>query len=177
MGKGDSNVSFLPPVFEETEKKTVKIQAPEKLLPILPSPPNSQLQPNQGLVVTVFGKKKSSTEQLVNLAEENCLARAVYFESRFRTSEYQNYFASFILGRVRTDGFPKSICGVIYEGASIKHKCAFSFACDGNPDEVLNKALWEQSQAVARNEIAGQVPEYTGSLKVFESETPNIHSN
>ena len=69
-------------------------------------------------------------------AEENCLARAVYFESRSESDLGQLAVAKVILNRVKDPNYPKSICGVVYQGSGSRNSCQFSFACDGLPDDV-----------------------------------------
>jgi spore germination cell wall hydrolase CwlJ-like protein len=59
-----------------------------------------------------------------------CLTQAVYYESRGESRNGQQAVAQVILNRVRHPSFPKSICGVVFQGAK-DGGCQFSFACDG----------------------------------------------
>ena len=57
--------------------------------------------------------------------------------------------ASTPLARTRVPGRPKTICGVVYQGAKHKNRCQFSFACDGVADVVRGKKQWVKALRVA----------------------------
>ncbi|MDH3741766.1 MAG: cell wall hydrolase, partial [Hyphomicrobiales bacterium] len=46
-------------------------------------------------------------------------------------------------------------CGVVYQGASRKNSCQFSFACDGNTDNPKAGKSWNQAQRVASRALNG----------------------
>jgi spore germination cell wall hydrolase CwlJ-like protein len=100
-------------------------------------------------------KQKVIAQRRVRQAEENCLARAVYFEARSETALGQMAVAKVILNRVKAPNYPKSICGVVYQGSNRRNSCQFSFACDGQADDVRQPAAWEQAKTVARRAIEG----------------------
>lgn len=62
--------------------------------------------------------------------ERRCLAAGIYFEARGESTEGQLAVARVILNRVSSKHYPDSICGVVYQGASRKTGCQFSFTCD-----------------------------------------------
>ncbi len=100
-------------------------------------------------------KQKVIAARRVRLAEENCLARAIYFEARSETELGQLAVAKVILNRVKDPDFPKSICGVVYQGSGRRNSCQFSFACDGLPDDVRQPTAWANSKRIALKAIAG----------------------
>ena len=100
-------------------------------------------------------KQKAVAQRRVALAEENCLARAVYFEARSESELGQLAVAKVILNRVKNPEFPKSICGVVYQGSGRRNSCQFSFACDGLPDDVKSASAWARSKRVAQKALAG----------------------
>jgi spore germination cell wall hydrolase CwlJ-like protein len=100
-------------------------------------------------------KQKIIAQRRVRLAEENCLAKAIYFEARSETELGQLAIAKVILNRVKDPVYPKSICGVVYQGSDRRNSCQFSFACDGLPDEVRSKDAWLRSKRVAAKALAG----------------------
>jgi len=61
-----------------------------------------------------------------------CLAQAVYFEAGFQPIEGQRAVAQVVLNRVRDRDFPRTVCGVVYEGWRRRTGCQFSFVCDGS---------------------------------------------
>jgi hypothetical protein len=84
-------------------------------------------------------KQKIVAERRIRLAEENCLAKAVYFEARSESDP----------------NYPKTICGVVYQGSDRRNSCQFSFACDGVADEVKSQEAWDHSKLIAQKAIAG----------------------
>ena len=76
-------------------------------------------------------QKVVAQKRRVRLAEENCLARAIYFEARSESELGQLAVAKVILNRTKDPDYPKTICGVVYQGSDRRNSCQFSFACDG----------------------------------------------
>lgn len=99
--------------------------------------------------------QKAIAMRRVQLAEENCLARAVYFEARSESELGQLAVAKVILNRVADPEYPKSICGVVYQGSGRRNSCQFSFACDGLPDDVKSAAAWANAKRIAQKAISG----------------------
>ena len=86
-----------------------------------------------------------------------CLTQAVYYEAAFEPGEGQMAVAQTVINRMRHPGYPKSICGVIYEGAARSTGCQFSFACDGSLAREPVPALWANAEAVAKRALSGFV--------------------
>jgi spore germination cell wall hydrolase CwlJ-like protein len=89
-------------------------------------------------------------------AEENCLARAVYFESRSESDLGQLAVAKVILNRVKDPAYPNTICGVVYQGSGSRNSCQFSFACDGLPDDVRSPTAWAHARMIAERAMSGE---------------------
>jgi spore germination cell wall hydrolase CwlJ-like protein len=81
--------------------------------------------------------------------QEFCLATAVYFEARDEPLKGQRAVAAVILARTKTPGRPKTVCGVVYEGAWRKTGCQFSFACDGRVDVPRWPERWARAKRSA----------------------------
>jgi spore germination cell wall hydrolase CwlJ-like protein len=116
-------------------------------------------------------KKKSIAQKRVKLAEENCLARAIYFEARSESELGQLAVAKVILNRTKDPNYPKTICGVVYQGSDRRNSCQFSFACDGLADEIKNREAWDRSKRVAHKAMAGDQ-----SIKAIAAAT-NYHAD
>ncbi len=116
-------------------------------------------------------KKKAIAQKRVMLAEENCLARAVYFEARSESELGQLAVAKVIINRTRDANYPKTICGVVYQGSDRRNSCQFSFACDGLPDEIKNKEAWNRSKRIAEKAMSGDQ-----SIKAIAAAT-NYHAD
>ncbi len=82
--------------------------------------------------------------------EMKCLAEAIYFEARSEPERGQIAVAQVVLNRLKNPAYPDTICGVVYQNKHKRNRCQFSFACDGIPDRINEKAAWERSQTLAR---------------------------
>jgi spore germination cell wall hydrolase CwlJ-like protein len=99
--------------------------------------------------------KKAIAQRRVQMAEENCLARAIYFEARSESELGQIAVAKVVLNRVKDPEYPNTICGVVYQGSGRRNSCQFSFACDGLPDDVKSASAWSQAKRLAKKTISG----------------------
>ncbi|MDD1452681.1 cell wall hydrolase [Sphingomonas sp. H160509] len=52
---------------------------------------------------------------------------------------------------------PKTVCGVVYQGANRKTGCQFSFTCDGSQTRRPEHDGWEQARHAARRAMDGYV--------------------
>lgn len=141
------------------EPASVNLQE-EDVAPVKPAVPNLALAPKPDNIAKTFklqeaDKKKVVLRRRIQLAEENCLARAVYFEARSESEIGQMAVAKVILNRVKSPEYPNSICGVVYQGSNRRNSCQFSFACDGLPDDVRQPGAWAQAKSVAQRAVAG----------------------
>lgn len=87
----------------------------------------------------------------------DCLAVGVLYEAGDDT-EGERAVAQVVLNRVRHPAFPKSVCGVIFQGSERSTGCQFSFACDG----AMNRwhptpTAWNRARDVARAALNGSV--------------------
>ena len=87
----------------------------------------------------------------------DCLATAVLYEAGDDTRG-ERAVAQVVLNRLRHPAFPKTVCGVVFEGAERSTGCQFSFTCDGaiarwKPTE----AGWRRAREVATSAFAGSV--------------------
>jgi len=87
-----------------------------------------------------------------------CLAQAIYFEARSEPPEGWVAVADVVINRARDQRYPASICGVVFQGDHRRHKCQFSFACDGLSDRAYNKELWEKAMRLADYKLANISP-------------------
>lgn len=81
---------------------------------------------------------------------EKCLAEAIYFEARGESRQGQMIVGQVILNRVASGRFPDTVCGVVYQNASRRNACQFSFACDGQPEAITEKRAWKTAESQAR---------------------------
>jgi spore germination cell wall hydrolase CwlJ-like protein len=105
------------------------------------------------------------------LTEQNCLAEAMYYEARGEGVEGQEAIAEVIFNRMHSAGYPRSICGVVYEGAELAHGCQFSFTCDGERDHSKSFGPWLRARVLAARILAGyvQLGNTTGGATSFHA--------
>lgn len=95
-----------------------------------------------------------SVERKETLAEaQRCLAQAIYFEARSEPLAGWDAVADVVINRAFSSRYPASICGVVFQGEFRRHKCQFSFACDGLSDRPKNKVLWQRSLRMAGSKL------------------------
>ena len=98
-----------------------------------------------------------------------CLAQAVYYESAREPALGQEAVAQVVLNRLRHPAYPKSVCGVVYQGAARATGCQFTFTCDGSLVHPPPAGMWTQAQAVARRALAGFVVKQVGSATHYHA--------
>ncbi|MEM7665364.1 MAG: cell wall hydrolase [Pseudomonadota bacterium] len=90
-------------------------------------------------LVGVVDAKAEMTEQM------QCLAGAVYFESRGEPLAGQLAVANVVINRAEDRRFPASYCGVVYQRAQ------FSFVKNGRMPRIKTKsAAWKRARAIAK---------------------------
>jgi spore germination cell wall hydrolase CwlJ-like protein len=107
--------------------------------------------------------KASSTRDL------DCLTEAVYYEARGEGAAGQKAVAQVILNRVRHPAFPKSVCGVVYQG------CQFSFSCNGAMRGRRDAGAWNRARGIATDALSGAVMAGVGNATHFH--TVNVSPN
>lgn len=85
-----------------------------------------------------------------------CLATAALYEAG-DDRRGQRAVIQVILNRVRAPGFPKTICGVVYQGSGRTSGCQFSFTCDGSFRRRPVHLGWGAVRRMARQALAGEV--------------------
>jgi len=88
--------------------------------------------------------------------EVSCLAVNIYHEARGESKEGKLAVAFVTLNRVKSNAYPDTVCGVVYQGyhkpswrdetkmVPIRHRCQFSWYCDGKPDIVRDFNIYEE---------------------------------
>jgi spore germination cell wall hydrolase CwlJ-like protein len=99
-----------------------------------------------------------------------CMTQAIYYEAALEPTPGQEAVAQTVLNRVRHPAFPKSICGVIYQGAQLATGCQFSFTCDGSRDRPPVAQFWQRAQSVAERALAGYVMKDVGDATAYHAD-------
>jgi spore germination cell wall hydrolase CwlJ-like protein len=91
-----------------------------------------------------------------------CLAQAVYYEAATEPDQGQAAVAQAVLNRLRDPNFPKSVCGVVFQGSQLPTGCQFSFTCDGSLARQPSADGWARAMAVAKRALNGFVEPSVG---------------
>ena len=115
--------------------------------------------------------RKPLPASIYSADEQTCLATAIYFEARGESRRGQAAVAQVILNRVRNPAYPATACGVVYQNASQRNRCQFSFACDGAKDAIHSRSAWARARKVALDVTQGAefVPEVGSATHYFAS--------
>lgn len=102
-----------------------------------------------------------------------CLTQAAYYEARGEGGDGMRAVTQVVLNRVRHPAFPKSICGVVYQGSGRSTGCQFSFTCNGSMRGAVNRAAWDRARTVASRALSGAVFAPVGNATHFHTTTVN----
>lgn len=88
-------------------------------------------------------------------ADAECLARNIYYEAGAESITGKMAVAFVTLNRMHNPAFPRSACGVVYQGAADgDNVCQFSWACSSMPAIELGSVAWEESKRIAARVLA-----------------------
>lgn len=87
----------------------------------------------------------------------DCLTAAVYYEAAAETARGQAAVAQVVLNRTRHPAYPRSVCGVVFQGAERSTGCQFSFTCDGAMARPPSRSGWTRARSVAERALNGAV--------------------
>lgn len=86
-----------------------------------------------------------------------CLTAAIYYEAASEPDAGQRAVAQVVLNRVAHPAYPKTVCGVVYQGSERPTGCQFSFTCDGALARAPSRMFWLRAENVARQALGGFV--------------------
>jgi spore germination cell wall hydrolase CwlJ-like protein len=99
-----------------------------------------------------FKLGRMSAPTTADPAEEiRCLALNIYFEARGEPEIGKVAVGQVVMNRVADAGFPATVCAVVQQGGeAARHRCQFSWWCDGQSDRPRDWRAWAESREVAR---------------------------
>ena len=87
-----------------------------------------------------------------------CLTTAVYYEARSEPLQGQVAVAQVIMTRVESDEYPDTVCEVVQQGGdSQRHRCQFSYYCDGKDEVMRDLRAKDRAERVAESVLYGGV--------------------
>ena len=101
----------------------------------------------------------------------HCLALNIYFEARSEPRMGMISVAHVVLNRARSPRFPDTVCAVVKDGGEThRHRCQFSWYCDGKSDRPRDDAAWETARSLARAVFWSAIPDPTGDATHYHAE-------
>ena len=98
-----------------------------------------------------------------------CLATAALYEAG-SDERGQRAVLQGVLNRVRRAGSPKTVCGVVYQGATRTPGCQFSFSCDGSRARRPEHAGWAAARHAAQRALSGYVFRPVGTATHYHTD-------
>jgi spore germination cell wall hydrolase CwlJ-like protein len=86
-----------------------------------------------------------------------CLTAAVYYEAAVESTAGQQAVAQVVLNRARHPAYPRTVCGVVFQGQERATGCQFTFTCDGALRRTPSASGWARARRVAEEALAGKV--------------------
>lgn len=84
----------------------------------------------------------------------DCLAAAMWYEAG-GDWDGQRAVAQVVLNRLRHPAFPKTVCGVVFQGSERRTGCQFSFTCDGSMARRPAESAWLRTRKAATSALSG----------------------
>ena len=136
--------------------------------------------PNDELVTNIMGYEPTVENimieppveiSVIDTQELECLSLNIYHEARGESQAGKIAVAHVTLNRMKHHKYPDSICGVVRQGKHyvnwkgntmpVKHKCQFSWYCDGRSDTVHEDNAWTKSIDLAFDVLMGVTADNT----------------
>ena len=92
-----------------------------------------------------------------------CLGRNIYFEAGNQPLAGRIAVGQVTINRRDHGLFPDNICDVVHQGGEKRHRCQFSWYCDGKPDTITDSETWLASLV-----LANKLLNYEGQLDITE---------
>ena len=110
-----------------------------------------------------------------------CMAMAVYFEARGEPLVGQSAVAHVIMNRVVDARYPNTVCEVVKQGPTykwkanfpVRHKCQFSFYCDGKSDQPKDKDAYEMAKMISFGAMTGRTYDPTNGATHYHAHYVN----
>lgn len=117
------------------------------LLPLLAAPMAARAQDPAALLTPAASE-----------LDRQCLTLAVAYEAAGEPLAGQQAVAEVVLNRMAHPAFPKSVCGVVFQGWRRTTGCQFTFTCDGALRRRLLPRTLTAARAVADAVLSGEAP-------------------
>ncbi len=149
-------LAVAPQIFENLPKDQAVLLNAELPISALPNPPAA---PFQLPAVAAFDRARALT----------CLTMAVYYEAASQGDDGEAAVAQVVLNRVRNPLFPKTVCGVVFQGSDLPTGCQFTFTCDGSLARRPSAEGWRRATEIAQRALGGYVQRDVGEATHYHT--------
>ena len=132
----------------------------------------------------------SSSEKFENDEEFLCLVENIYFESKGESMRGKIAVGVVTLNRLKDPRYPKTLCEVVKQGPireswktrsdpnlassdriflPIRHRCQFSWWCDGYKERISYNEQWTDSIQAARSALSGRYNDLVGNATHYHA--------
>ncbi len=118
--------------------------------------------PAQGASLPESGPVPAFDTAVPASPDVDCLAQAIYYEAGGEVRAGREAVAQVVLNRLHSPAYPKTVCGVVFQGAARPTGCQFTFTCDGSRSRRPDARGWSDAQAIAREALAGRLASAVG---------------
>jgi spore germination cell wall hydrolase CwlJ-like protein len=143
------------------------------------------------LLLTIFFIKFASGEENrpsnISAEEFECLVENIYHEAGGESVRGKIAVGVVTMNRTKDERYPKTICGVVKQGpinkwhweqrqaiVPIKHRCQFSWWCDGKKERIDYGSLkYYDSIVAARKVLTGNYDDLVGGATHYHAEYVN----
>jgi spore germination cell wall hydrolase CwlJ-like protein len=87
----------------------------------------------------------------------DCLAATIFYEAGNETIAGQMAVVQVVLNRASHPAYPKSVCGVVFQGHERRTGCQFSYTCDGSMTRRPSPDAWFRHRSLAAAMLKGLV--------------------
>ncbi|KKM03786.1 hypothetical protein LCGC14_1770920 [marine sediment metagenome] len=113
----------------------------------------------------------ASVAQAEELSDDSyCLAQNLYHEARGEHPSGVVAVGNVVLNRVQSKRFPNTICEVVKQGGQRRHKCQFSWYCDGRSDQTRDKASWQEMVWISELLLSGRIADNTDGALFYHTD-------
>jgi spore germination cell wall hydrolase CwlJ-like protein len=99
----------------------------------------------------------------------DCMTAAIYYEAAWESPEGQKAVAQVVLNRLRHPAYPKTVCGVVFQGSNRTTGCQFSFTCDGAMKRTPQPETWDRARTIAQAALNGYVMKAVGNATHYHA--------
>lgn len=141
-----------------------------------PLTPDQAAALNAAVPISTLPNPAAAPFKLANVTEVDraravtCLAEAVYYEAANQGTDGEAAVAQVVLNRMRNPVFPKTVCGVVFQGSNQTTGCQFTFTCDGSLARRPSAAGWLAAKAVAERALGGFVQKDVGEATHYHTD-------